>query len=102
AVSVETGCNHVEDDGEVSDNIVYKVKFPDGASVRIEDAIVLRGSWLATAEVIDQQLRASGATFSAWDWLGRDPQHPLCLAALQERFPGQAFQRVQRLLRITK
>lgn len=102
AVSVETGCNHIERRGEISDSIIYSVKFADGASVRIGDAIPLEGSWLDAAEAIDQQLREAGATFSAWDWLERDPQHPLCIAALRNRFSDADFARVQRLLRLTE
>jgi hypothetical protein len=102
AVSVETGCNHVVSRSGISDDIIYQVKFADGSSVRIGDAIPLEGSWLTAAEAIDQELRASGATFSTWKWLGRDPRRRLCLAALQQRFPGQDFERVQRLLRITE
>lgn len=100
AVSVETGCNHVERKGEISDSIIYQIKFADGASVRIGDAIPLGGSWLEGAEVIDRQLNASGVTFSAWDWLGRDPHHPLCIAALRSRFSDEEFGRVRRLLRL--
>jgi hypothetical protein len=100
AISVEVGCNHVERRGAISNSIIYQVKFADGASVRIGDAIPLRDSWLDAAETIDQHLTVGGATFSHWDWMGRDPQHPLCIAALRDRYSGDQFGRVRRLLRL--
>lgn len=100
AVSVETGCNHVERNGKISDDIIYKVRFADGASTRIGSATPIQGTWLSAAERIDEQLRAAGATFSPWKWLGRDPIHPLCIAALRDRFPGRDFERLRRLLRL--
>ena len=102
AVSVETGCNHVERKGEISDDIIYQVTFADGASVRIGGAIPVEGTWLSAAEAIDLKLRASGATFSEWEWLGRDPMHPLCIAALRQRFSGRDFVRLKRLLRVAE
>lgn len=102
AISVEVGCNHVERRGAISNSIIYQVKFADGASVRIGDAIPLRGSWIDAAETIDQHLTAGGATFSNWDWMGRDPQHPLCIAALRDRYSSDQFERVRRLLRLPR
>jgi len=102
AVSVGVGCNHVEDDDGTSDDIIYKVRFPDGASVDIGYAIPLEGSWLSAAETIDQKLRASGSAFTNWEWLGRDPMHPRCIAAQRQRFSGNDYARVQRLLRVTE
>jgi hypothetical protein len=60
----------------------------------------LRDSWLDAAETIDQQLTTGGATFSRWDWMGRDPQHPLCIASLRDRYSDDQFLRVRRLLRL--
>lgn len=100
AVAVETGCNHVERKEKISDHIIYEVRFPDGTTTRLGDATPLRGSWLDAMEKIDSLLVASSVKFSHWLWLDRDPMHPLCIAALRERFPGTEFERVQRLLRL--
>ena len=100
AVAVETGCNHVERKEEISDDIIYEVKFPDGTTTRLGDATPLRGSWLDAMEKIDSLLVASRVEFSHWRWLDRNPIHPLCIRALRERFPGTEFERVQRLLRL--
>ncbi len=50
--------------------------------------------------MVDRQLGDAGAVFSSWDWLGRDPQHPLCIAALRDRYSDDNFVRVRRLLRL--
>ena len=100
AVAVETGCNHIEREGKISDDIIYEVRFPDGATTRLGDATPLQGSWLDAVEKIDSLLVASGVEFAHWSWLDRDPTHPLCITALRERFPGAEFGRVQRLLRL--
>jgi len=100
AVKVETGCNHIEREGKISDDIIYEVRFPDGATTRLGDATPLQGSWLDAVEKIDSLLVASGVEFAPWRWLDRNPVHPLCIAALRERFPGTEFERVQRLLRL--
>ncbi len=102
AASVEVGCNHVEDDDGTSDHIIYSVRFHDGASVDIGYGIPLEGSWLSAAETIDRKLRAAGAAFTRWEWLGRDPMHPRCIAAQRQRFSEKDYARVQRLLRVTE
>jgi hypothetical protein len=102
AVSVETGCNHIENKGKVEDDLIYEIRFADGASVRIGEATPLHGSWLEAAEVIDRELKSANAVFKRWSWLGRDPEHPLCLAAMESRYSGQEYERVRRLIGLSE
>ncbi|MEM9937402.1 MAG: hypothetical protein AAF768_01010 [Pseudomonadota bacterium] len=75
ASSVELGCNQTDDGG----SLVYKVKFNNGKSVRIEDGVPIHLSWLESLEAIDRRITAAGAEFVRWEWLNRDSMHPKCL-----------------------
>lgn len=100
ATYVETGCTHVSGRRGTSNNIRYRVTFADGTVVGMGGANPIGGSWLKAAEVIDRELRASGAQFFAWSWLDQDPYHPRCIAALRKRYSERDFERLKLLLRL--
>lgn len=96
--SVELGCNHVTG-RNAGDDIVYKAHFRDGTTVFVDSAAALSGSWLEGLETIDTAIQRSGAEFRRWNWLGRDPLHPACLAVMQSYYQGN-YPRIERLLRV--
>ena len=100
AVSVEIGCHHYDAPRRrASNTLVYDIWFPDGASVRISEAVPLQGSWLDAAEAIERALNDGGAEFARWRWLGQDPLHPKCLQWFRDSHTAYDYARIWRLLR---
>jgi hypothetical protein len=108
AVSVELGCHHYDAPRRryhaprrgPSNTLVYDIRFPDGASVRISETVPLQGSWLDAAEAIERALNEGGAEFARWRWLGQDPLHPKCLQWLRDSHTAYDYARIWRLLRV--
>jgi hypothetical protein len=95
ATKVELGCNHTDDGG----SLVYKISFSNGKSVRIEDGIPIKSSWIDAMESVDTALQRGGAEFVRWQWLNRDPMHPKCLRGYYGLYGEEDGSRIIRLLR---
>jgi hypothetical protein len=96
---VELGCNHVTG-RDTGDFVIYQVRFRDGSSVDLGAARPTTGDWLQRLETIDARLRSAGATFKRWEWLGRDPVHPACLAEERAELGEDGYRRLSALLRV--
>lgn len=94
---VEVGCNHATG-RNAYDSIIYRVHLPGRYFVSLESGQAL-GDWLVAAEAIDAELRDGGVPFQRWDWMGRDPLHPQCLAVMRQSWE-EDYPRIERLLRI--
>lgn len=95
--TVEVGCNFVKDDNAHS--LVYKVRFRNGDTHRLDSLIPVEGSWLDAIEVIDAAIVDNGGSFSRWEWLDRNPMDPQCLAGFQQELSTPDYQRLQGILR---
>lgn len=95
--TVELGCNQTDDGG----SLVYKIRFADGKSIRIEDGIPINNSrWLDNIEQIDTKIASGNAEFKRWSWMNRDPLHPKCLRGYYGEFNDADTKRFKKLLRI--
>lgn len=94
ATRLVVGCNHTDSD----DFLNYEIVFAD-EKFDLGNARPLNGALVDTLEQIDATLPPT-LTRERWDWLGRDPMAPQCVA----RWSGSVEDgpaRVAHLLRVT-
>jgi len=98
---VELGCNHITGKN-ASDDIIYRIKMKNGDTLYMENAKPVRGSWLDNAAAIDAALEKDGVTFKRWSWLKREPLHPVCLRAQNQKHSAEDYKKILNLLRVSE
>ena len=93
---VEVGCNETKD----TSSLIYKLHFEDGWGVDLADSDPVGLTLLEALERADDTILAHNKQFRLWEWLGRNPMHPDCLAHYQDSWSVDDFQRLKSVLHV--